>query len=143
MLLYLLNIQKTEIHKDKYVALGKSRSIHNNEIKYILEHSVTSSPLEINYTLVLKTKNAMQLDFHLFYAYRPREKLASCKSALNSPVFTLLTVLRRWSRCWSYSLLLCGLSYEAICFMSYLVLFCSCVFKSFQHCDYLAWGREG
>ena len=26
-------------------------------------------------------------------------------------------------------LLLCGLFYEAICFMSYLVLFCSCVFS--------------
>ena len=23
--------------------------------------------------------------------------------------------------------------------MSYLVLFCSCVFLSFYHCDYLAW----
>ena len=43
--------------------------------------------------------------------------------------FTLLTVLRRWSRCWSYSLLLCGLFYEAICFMNYLVSFCSCVFS--------------
>ena len=30
-----------------------------------------------------------------------------------------------------YSLLLCGLFYEAICFMSYLVLFCSSVFQSF------------
>ena len=29
-----------------------------------------------------------------------------------------------------YSLLLCGLFYEAICFMSYLVSFCSCVFFS-------------
>ena len=55
-------------------------------------------------------------------------KLASCKSALNPRWFTLLTVLRRWSRCSSYSLLLCGLFYEAICFMSYLVSFCSCVF---------------
>ena len=27
--------------------------------------------------------------------------------------------------------LLCGLFYEAICFMSCLVLFCSCVFQSF------------
>ena len=35
------------------------------------------------------------------------------------------------TRCKSYSLLLCGLFYEAICFMSYLVLFCSCVFQSF------------
>ena len=23
-----------------------------------------------------------------------------------------------------------------------LVLFCSCVFQSFEHCDYLAWGRD-
>ena len=59
-------------------------------------------------------------------------KLASCKSALNPRWFTLLTVLRRWSRCWSYPLLLCGLSYEAICFMSYLVLFCSCFFSPFS-----------
>ena len=64
--------------------------------------------------------------------------LYSCKDALNPPPppppntrwFTLLTVLRRWSRCWSYSLLLCGLFFEAICFMSYLLLFCSCVFQS-------------
>ena len=26
--------------------------------------------------------------------------------------------------------------------MSYLVLFCSCVFQSFEHCNYLAWGKE-
>ena len=26
--------------------------------------------------------------------------------------------------------------------MSCLVLICSCVFLSFWHCDYLAWGRE-
>ena len=61
----------------------------------------------------------------------PRVKMASCKSALTPPTprwFTLLTVLRRWSHC--YSLLLCGLFYEAICFMSYLVSFCSCVFQS-------------
>ena len=36
----------------------------------------------------------------------PRVKLANCKSALNPGWFTLLTVLRRWSRC--YSFLLCG-----------------------------------
>ena len=53
----------------------------------------------------------------------PRVKLASCKSALNPPRwFALLTVLRRWSRC--YSLLLCGLFYEAICCMSFRVSFC-------------------
>ena len=66
----------------------------------------------------------------------PRVEWASCKRALTLPPpprwFTLLTVLRRWSRCWSYSLLLCGLFYEVICFMSYLMLFCSCVFQSFS-----------
>ena len=62
----------------------------------------------------------------------PRVKLASCKSALNLGWFTLLTVLWRWSRCWSYFLLLCGLFYEAICYMSYLVLFYSCVFSPFS-----------
>ena len=59
----------------------------------------------------------------------PRVKLASCKSALNppvvystdcsnAPVLVLLFVV-------------CGLFYEAMCFMFYLVLFCSCVFQSF------------
>ena len=59
-------------------------------------------------------------------------KLARCQSALNFPWFTLLTVLRRWSRCWSYSLLLYGLFYEAICFMSYLVLFVLVFFSPFS-----------
>ena len=40
-------------------------------------------------------------------------------------------VLRRCSRCKLYSLLLCGLFYDAICFISYLVLLCSCAFQSF------------
>ena len=59
----------------------------------------------------------------------PRVKLASCKSALNPRWFALPTVLRRWSQ--SYSLMLCGLFYEAICCMSFCVSFCSCVFQSF------------
>ena len=89
----------------------------------------------------------MRTDFFLCIsvlrvASGPRVKLASCKSALNPRWFTLLTVLRRWSWCWYYSLLLCGLFYETICFMSYLVLLSSFVFQSFQHCDYLTWGRE-
>ena len=61
----------------------------------------------------------------------PRVKLAGRKSALNPRWFILLTVLRLCSRCQSYSLLLCGLFYEAICFKSCLVLFCSCIFQSF------------
>ena len=52
-------------------------------------------------------------------------------SAVKVRWFILLTVLWRWSRCLSYSLLLCGSFYEAICFKSCLVLFCSCVFQSF------------
>ena len=60
----------------------------------------------------------------------PKVKLASCKSALTPRWFTLLTVLRRWSRSQSYSLLLCCLFYEGICCMSYLVSFYSCVFFS-------------
>ena len=47
----------------------------------------------------------------------PRVKLASCKSALNPRWFTLLTVLRRWFRCYSYSLLLCGLFYVGFLFL--------------------------
>ena len=56
----------------------------------------------------------------------PRVKLASCRSALTPPHphhrrwFALLTVLRWWSRCYSYSLVLCGLFCEAICCMSCL-----------------------
>ena len=59
-------------------------------------------------------------------------KVVGCKSALNPRWFILRTVLRRWYRCWFYALLLCGLFYEAICFKSNLVLFCSCVFQSFE-----------
>ena len=32
------------------------------------------------------------------------------------------------------------LLYKGICFKSCLVLFCSCNFRSFQHCHYLTWG---
>ena len=69
----------------------------------------------------------------------PRVKLASCKSALNTAPppptprwFVLLTVLRRLSRCQSYSLLLCGLFFEAIRCMFFRVSFCSCVFQCFS-----------
>ena len=97
----------------------------------------------------------MRTNFSCISVFRvasgPRVNLASCKSALNpSPTplhpaprwLILLTVLRRWSRCQSYSLLLCGLFYEMICFKFCLVLLCSCVFQSPEHCDYLAQGRE-
>ena len=52
----------------------------------------------------------------------PRVKLASCKSALNP------TVVYSTDRSKAYSLLLCGLFYEAICCLSFHVSFCSCVF---------------
>ena len=77
----------------------------------------------------------------------PRMKLTGCKSALTSPppqppppppppvhphpspVIYSTDRSKAVSRCYSCSLLLCGLFYEAICFMFYLVLFCSCVFS--------------
>ena len=80
----------------------------------------------------------------------PPVGLAGCKSALTPPhapppstVVAQPTVLRRWSRWWSCTLLLCGLFYEAICCVSFRVSFCSCVFRSFWCFDYLAWGRGG
>ena len=83
-------------------------------------------------------------------ASEPRMKLASCKSALNAAPrprpprwFALLAVLGRRSRCWSCSLLLCGLFCGAICCVSFRVSFCSCVFRSFWCCGCLACGRGG
>ena len=58
----------------------------------------------------------------------PRVKWASCKSALNPLVVYCTGRSKAAVPCYSYSLLLCGLFYEAICFMSYLMLFFSCVF---------------
>ena len=53
-------------------------------------------------------------------------KLARFKSALNPRWFILLTVLRRWSRC--YFLLLYGLFFEAIGLALFFVVvfFCCC-----------------
>ena len=61
----------------------------------------------------------------------PRVKLASCKSALNPPMVystdsskaVILVLVLLFVALWLF--------YEAICFMSYLVLLCSCVFQSF------------
>ena len=61
----------------------------------------------------------------------PRVNWLAVKMLKTPRWFILMIVLRRWSRCWSYSLLLCGLFYEAICFKSCLVSLCSCVFQSF------------
>ena len=60
----------------------------------------------------------------------PKVKLASCKRALNPPLwFALPTVLRRWSRCYSYSLALWFILRGDL--LSFRVSFCSCVFQSF------------
>ena len=56
-------------------------------------------------------------------------KLASCKSALN-PTVVYSTDCSKAVVPVLVSLFV-SLFYEAICFMSYLVLFCSCVFQSF------------
>ena len=47
------------------------------------------------------------------------------------PPFMLLTVLRRWSRCCSYSVWLCGIYYGALHVWSCLAL-CSPVFQPFS-----------
>ena len=65
-------------------------------------------------------------------ASESKMKLAGCKSALNHPPPSVHYTNRSTAvfPCKCYALLLCGLFYEAICFKSCLVLFCSsvCVF---------------
>ena len=84
----------------------------------------------------------MRTEFVCFSVLRvasgPRVKLASCKSALSPRWLTLLAVLRRLVLLFValWFILRGDLFYVLAC------LFCSCVFQSFQHCDYLAWGRE-
>ena len=88
----------------------------------------------------------MRTEFLCIYVSRvasgPRVKLASCKSALNPPVVcstdrskVVVPVL---------VLLLVALWFilRGDLFLSFLVSFCSCVFRSFQCCYYLAWGRK-
>ena len=69
-------------------------------------------------------------------------KLASCKSALNPTVVNNTYSSKAVVPVLVLLLLLCGLFNEAICFRSCLVFFCSCVFHTFVHCDYLTWRRE-
>ena len=64
-------------------------------------------------------------------ALGPRVKLASCKSALNPPVVYSTDRSKAMVPVLVSLLVLCGLFCEAICYMSYLVPFCSCVFQSF------------
>ena len=69
-------------------------------------------------------------------------RVASCKSALNP---TVVYSTDRFKAVVPVLVLLFFALWFILrgdCFMSYLVLFCSCVFQSFYHCDYLAWGRE-
>ena len=66
----------------------------------------------------------------------PRVRLASCKSALNSPV--VCSTDRSKAVVPVLVLLLCGLFYEAICCVSFRVSCCSCVFRSFWYCGCLA-----
>ena len=66
----------------------------------------------------------------------PRVKLASCKSALTRPHPLPVprppppSTDRSKAVVPVFGLTLCCLFSEAICFISYLVLFCSCVFQS-------------
>ena len=57
-------------------------------------------------------------------------KLACCKSALNPPVVYSTDRSKAVVPVLVLLLLLCDLFYEAMCFMSYLVSFCSCVFSA-------------
>ena len=69
-------------------------------------------------------------------------KLAGHKSALNPPVVYS-------TDCSKAVVLVLVLLFLALWFILQgnffkfcLVLFCSCVFRSFEHCDYLAWKKE-
>ena len=64
-------------------------------------------------------------------ASRPRVKLASCKSALNPPVVYSTDRSKAVVPVLVLLFVVCGLFYEAICYMYYHVSFCSCVFQSF------------
>ena len=67
VLLYRLNIQKTTILKDRCVTLGKLRNIHSpTKLRIYQSNSVTLAPLEINSTLMLKTKVVCNLIFICF-----------------------------------------------------------------------------
>ena len=71
----------------------------------------------------------------------PRVKLASCKSALNPWLFTRLTVLRRWSRCYLLSVALWFILRGSLCF-SYIGSICACLVLSFSSSSWCL-GRAG
>ena len=73
-------------------------------------------------------------------------KLASCKSALTPPPTPPVVYSTDRSKVVVPVLVLLFLALWFIlrgdlC-MSFRVSFCSCVFQSFEYCDYLAWGRR-
>ena len=61
----------------------------------------------------------------------PRVKLASCTSALKPPVIYSTDRSKAMVPVLVVLFVTLWLFYEAVCFMSYLVLFCSCGFWSF------------
>ena len=67
----------------------------------------------------------------------PRKKLVSRKSALTSPPRPY-PVVHSTDRSKAVVPVLVFPFVLVVC----LLLFCFCVFRSFEHCDYLAWGRE-
>ena len=82
---------------------------------------------------ILVTFNSFPFCFLFFYLWLrvlsgSGVGLAGCGGALSPRWFALPAVLGRWFRCWSFSLLLCGLFWGAICCVSFRVSFCSCVF---------------
>ena len=78
----------------------------------------------------------MRTEFLCFSVLRvtsgSKVKLASCKSAWTPRWFILLTVLRRWSQCFSYSMFFCGLFYEAICLRFALCYFVLVFYSPFS-----------
>ena len=67
VLIYRINIQKTTMFKNKCVTLGKFRNIHSPmKLSMYQSNSVTLAPLEINSTLMLKTKVVCNLNFICF-----------------------------------------------------------------------------
>ena len=85
----------------------------------------------------------MQTEFLCISVFRiasaPRLKVAGRKSAFNPRWFILLSILRRLSRCWFYSLLLCGLFYEAFYILPcviYIFIFIYLFIYLFIYCGF-------
>ena len=72
----------------------------------------------------------------------PRVKLAGSKSGLNPPVVYSTDHSKAVVPVLVLLFVALWFIHEAICFNVCLVLFYSCVFRSFEYYDYLAWGGE-